>query len=471
MFKWNAALSIRNQQTLVNNDAAATFKAHLAATSQVLRSLLAALVSRKSVEGSFVDHSKQLDALVCPEAFKTNYWDISFNLAHSTTIPLLEQWNATSEELTAVRMAASTEDLIDRLTATGVDVELDPIQVARDNREKLRHALLRFQQIGLAWALGVDYPNPTDWESRVESYIDHLSVELETTAFVRIWSAQDIWSLLRKLPVDEPSVAFWSLVAAASSLDDLVARLGLSANSLDTAKAKLEALREDARRRKRVIEVCGREFDGSEDNLSSLWTHICSGLPNVALNDLTPVDLNKLSALENIATQLRGKRKIGESTNKPKQKYLSKSMENLVGLSGEIHAFRMLQNTYGTPTVSASSWISGNSSLVFPDNEIDDGKGCDFMIALQDRTYYIEVKASEGDYENFTLGSSEIRLAMELAKKSRRRRKEIFLILRVSNTLTVTPSFQLLPNPYDQKYQTLFDIEEAGTRIRYNSKS
>ena len=97
--------------------------------------------------------------------------------------------------------------------------------------------------------------------------------------------------------------------------------------------------------------------------------------------------------------------------------------------------------------------------------------GCDFVVALQDRTYHIEVKASEGESESFTLGSSEIRLAMELAKKSRRRRKEIFLILRVSNALSEAPSFQLLQNPYDQKYQTLFVIEEADARVRYRTKS
>jgi hypothetical protein len=155
----------------------------------------------------------------------------------------------------------------------------------------------------------------------------------------------------------------------------------------------------------------------------------------------------------------------------PKQKYQSKSKENLIGLSGEIHAFRMLQNNYGSSAVSASSWVSGNSALVFPDNKTDDGKGCDFVVVLQDRTYYMEVKSSEGDSEGFTLGSSEIRLAMELTKKTRQKRKEIFLMLRVSNALTTTPSFQLLPNPYDQKYQSFFVIEEADARVRYRSKN
>lgn len=468
---WNAALSRRAQQPLLNIDAKVTFKAHLAASAQILRSLLATLIARRPEIGTFRALSERLDALACPEEFETDYWDVSFCLALSATLPLFQHWGATPEEIAAIRAAVSTEGLTDQLAATGVDVELDPLVVARDNRERLRHALVRLQQIGLAWALGIDYPNPVDWESRGEGYLEHLSVDVEATAFTRIWAEQDVWSLLRKLPVDQPSTEFWRLVAAASSLDDLVVRLGLSHDALNTAHTKLDALREEARRRKKVVEVCGKEFDGSEDNLSGLWAHICTGLPAEDLGELAPVDLKKLSSLENVTTRSKGKRKDREPSSKPKPKHLSKSMENLIGLSGEIHAFRMLQNTYGAAAVSASSWVSGNSSLVFPDNKTDDGKGCDFVIALEGRTYFIEVKASEGDNESFVLGSSEIRLAMELAKKSSRRRKESFLVLRVSNALTATPSFQLLPNPYDQKYQSLFVIEEADARVRYHSKS
>lgn len=470
MSEWNAALSLRDQQPLLNSDAKATFRGHLVASAQVLRSLLAALVARKPEVGTFMALSKQLDALACPDKFETDYWDVSFSQALSVTIPLFEQWCATPEEIEAVRTAVSTAELIDRLAAAGVNVELDPIQAARDNREQLLHALMRLQQIGLAWALGVGYPNPADWESRVDSYLDHLSVDVEATAFTRVWGDEDVWLLLQKLPADGASADFWSLVASASGLDSLVVRLGLSNDALSTANTKLDTLREAARRRKKVVEVCGKEFDGSEDNLSGLWTHICMGLPAAALSELAPVDLKKLSPLANVAKRLKVKRKDSNPTDKPKQKHLSKSMENLIGLTGEIHAFRMLQNTYGASAVSASSWVSGNSALVFPDNKTDDGMGCDFVVALQDRTYHIEVKASEGDNENFTLGSSEIRLAMELAKKSSRRRKAIFMVLRVSNALTATPSFQLLPNPYDQKYQSLFVIEEADARVRYQSK-
>lgn len=467
MSKWNAALLLRDEPPLANRDASTTFKSHLAASAQVLRSLLAALVVRRPEVGTFRSLSEQLDSLVCPEEFKTDYWDVSFSQALSVAIPLLQECQAKPEEIAAVRESASIDELINRLAASGVDEKFDPLQAARDNREQLQHELVRLQQIGLAWALGSAYPNPVDWESRVGRYLDYLSPDIEATAYIRVWSDQDILAFLRKLPVDEPSITLWSALAAASDLDDLIVRLGLSAESLSNANIKLDALREDARQRKKIIKICGKEFDSSEDNLSSLWTHICSELPAAALSELAPMDLKTLSSLENMAMRAKSKLKEREPTNKSKQKHLSRSMENLIGLSGEIHAFRMLQNTYSPSAVSASSWVSGNSALVFPDNSTDDSRGCDFIVTLSDRTYFIEVKSSEGDQENFTLGSSEIRLAMDLAKESRRRSKESFLVLRIANALTSTPVFKLLPNPYDERYQPMFFIVEADARVRY----
>jgi hypothetical protein len=110
--------------------------------------------------------------------------------------------------------------------------------------------------------------------------------------------------------------------------------------------------------------------------------------------------------------------------------------------------------------------VSGNSSFVYPDNKVDDGRGCDFVILHEGKTFCIEVKASQGEDESFKLGSSEIRLAMDLAKK-KRNRNDVFQILHVTNALSESPSFRLLPNPYDQRYQSYFDVEDADARVRY----
>lgn len=80
----------------------------------------------------------------------------------------------------------------------------------------------------------------------------------------------------------------------------------------------------------------------------------------------------------------------------------------------------------------------------------------------------VEIKSSDGEPESFTLGSSEIRLAMEAVSSKARRAREVFVVLRVRNALTSSPMFDVLPNPYDSRYADYFKVEEAGARIRYS---
>jgi hypothetical protein len=136
--QWNAALSLRGGAPLVNTSAGSTFKTHLSAAALVVRCFLAVLVARRPEVGSFKSLTDQIDALSCPNTFESDFWDVTFNQALSMAIPLFIQWQATPKEIEAVRGATSADDLADRLAAIGVDVKLDPIHLARDNRERLR---------------------------------------------------------------------------------------------------------------------------------------------------------------------------------------------------------------------------------------------------------------------------------------------------------------------------------------------
>ena len=136
----------------------------------------------------------------------------------------------------------------------------------------------------------------------------------------------------------------------------------------------------------------------------------------------------------------------------------------MIGLAGEIHAYRCLLKQYGPAVINPSAWKSSNSLSKFPDNVTDDSFGCDFFFTVGNKQYHIEVKASRGDDEAFDLGPTEIQHAIEVANK----RNIKFMILHVTDALTMNPHFRLLPNPYDGKYQRFYRIEEAGLRVRYS---
>ncbi len=153
-------------------------------------------------------------------------------------------------------------------------------------------------------------------------------------------------------------------------------------------------------------------------------------------------------------------------TNRPQRQ--TKAVDELVGLAGEIFVFRMLQHKYGSDVVSPSAWVSENSRRVFPHNLADDTRGCDFSFTVKGKSLRVEVKSSSGDDDVFMLGSSEIRLAMALGTRGKRRR-EAFVLVHVKNALSEAPTALVLPNPYDERYSKQFSIEDADARVRYRA--
>lgn len=206
------------------------------------------------------------------------------------------------------------------------------------------------------------------------------------------------------------------------------------------------------------------DFDSSDDNLGQLWSLLHSKIPDEAIANSSPLNLGKTIKLRPIKTTVQKKKQPPNSPKK--QRRQTKSVDEVVGLAEEIFVYRMLQKEYGSDVVSSSTWVSENGKRVFPHNEADDGMGCDFAFAAGGKLLRVEVKSSTGHDEAFTLGSSEIRLAMELGAKKKRRR-EVLLLVRVKNALSAAPSAVVLPNPYDPRYAALFSTEEADARVRY----
>ena len=223
----------------------------------------------------------------------------------------------------------------------------------------------------------------------------------------------------------------------------------------------VEEIKNKAEKTKRVVSVCGKNFDNTEDNLSQLFNHIEGEIHDNCMPDIDLTDIAKLNEIKEKTRKKAGLSKK-ERLSKPKGR-MSQAMKNLVGLAGEIHAYRVLRNKYGSTIVNPSSWISENSTFKFPGNSVSDAYGCDFKIKHKKKTYFIEVKATQGDEEVFELGLSEIRRAVEVAN----RRKEKFIIFHITDALSDSPEFRFLPNPYDKKYSKLYRFFEAGLKIKF----
>lgn len=320
-----------------------------------------------------------------------------------------------------------------------------------------------------AWIKGGDDKARDSWRSMTDEYRGTAAIVLAGEAFTRELSEQEVLDLLKRGVPHPEMPQFQTALEASTDLAALQAALGISSDDLATAQARLEAIRAERNRRKSIIKVCGEDFDSSEDNLGQLWALLSSRISDADLAKTMPLNLAKPVAL----AAIKRTTKTRSDSPKPASRRLErqpKAVDELIGLAGEIHVYRMLRQQYGEDAIPASAWISENSRRVFAHNQADDARGCDFAFTVNGRQYRVEVKASSGDDETFTLGSSEIRLAMDIGIKGKRR-KETFVLVHVKNALTAQPTAVVLPNPYDPRHTGVFVVEEAGARVRYRMRS
>jgi hypothetical protein len=457
LVRWNDALTELGHTPVVNDEVFDHFQAHCRSASKAIRSVLRDIIKRDPQGRNFRTLNGGFDELKCPVSLTRKFWDLPFNAAMQSVAAFLQECGAVAPEIDAVTEAESVEDLLSRVQRIGVDPFSDPLQVHADNDREFNSVVLELKSVAIICSDRNQQPMPT-WveDSLVGSGL------LEKHGFLdRL--GQDQWFLLLKVHLDaQQDTEFLRGLRSAVSLEGLLQLLSITSADLKAADSKLMQARERASRVRRMLNVCGKAFENEPSNLRNLAQHLIECIPEMVTDSF---DLQSAAGLERIKSRpTTGKNaggKVGVGTRKR-----DKDKEELVGIVGEMHAFRMLQRKYGSDVVTPSNWRSEISHHWFPGNGGNDSAGFDFDLQLGEINYLIEVKSSAGFDEAFELGSSEIGKATEVA--SRRRTK--FVILRVFNALDVKPTFSLLPNPYEPASKGLYLIQEGGLRVRYREK-
>lgn len=462
---WNAELIRIGQTQLANKRWGLQLQASLEEAAASAKRL-AAHALRQGAMVSYTQMYSQYQGLVSSADLSHSHWTVTFQDVMTLFERLAASWLTDVGVLHAVRSAENPEMLRAGLADAGVPLEVDPDECGRKN-----HALVDSVARGLdrlrlvAWIrTSVNLPHQ-EWHPFVDRYRAAAEAALAGDAFTREWPEAHVLALLRSA-VRHPELAtFQTALDLSTDLVSLQEALQVSGDELSKAQGQLDAIRTERMRRRSIVQVCGEDFDSSEDNLDQLWTFLSIRISDSDLAKTMPLNLVSPVAL----VPVRGRSPTRSDTFKPptrRPQRQSKSTDELVGLAGEIHVFRMLRQQYGEDAVPSSAWISENSRRVFGFNQADDARGCDFAFTVKGKQFRVEVKASTGDDESFTLGSSEIRLAMEIGTKAKRRR-EVFVLVHVKNALSPAPSAVVLPNPYDPKYTGVFRVEEADARVRY----
>lgn len=465
---WNRELVRAGKPELVNPTAAEEFARHREAVAPHLRRITASSAASVLDGPAYPELMKRIEGTECPDAVARAFWQV----------PLPEVLRVIAEELrengcaeylcTILERAETAEDLPRQLDADNRIVSADPLELSKENRKRAREICDHFLLIATAWHGEAGTEHSSDWLDRFGASTLETALAQDRTIYTGCWTDTSIFERVAACLPDATPPILRQKLANAQSLEILAHSLGVSPEQLEGAAEALEKARQDAERRKRLVQVCGAEFDNTEANLSALFDHISGQIDDEALADLQGFDLHApLIPTKRENTKRRSRCDTKKSTRAPKRH--SKKMEDLIGAAGEIHAFRWLRRRYGAASVSPSNWVSAYSEKAYPDNaaNVDEGYGCDICFTHDGCTYFIEIKSSDGDSTEFTLASSEVRLARELGRSQKKKTTKVFCILRVGNALSTSPTFTLLPNPFDPKYEGCFSIIDEGARISY----
>ena len=219
------------------------------------------------------------------------------------------------------------------------------------------------QKLAIVWCIKNDI-DTGEWAHDDEQLMEQLEREFTETAFIDSWDEEACLRLLGKLTRSEEHGKLWDALDKVTDLPELMEKLAVSTEELEAADEQLEQSRQQRDLQKKTVSVCGADFINTGDNLNYLWDHVIQAIKDddVAIVDLG--DLEELNEQNLLKTKPRKRRKPNEG-KKPKVR-MSQAVKDLLGLTGEIHAYRALQKVYGSIIVGPSCWISENSLQRFP---------------------------------------------------------------------------------------------------------
>ena len=360
-----------------------------------------------------------------------------------------------SEHLAVLRGKETPGQLREAIEERGIAIEPDPYEIARANSERFGRVLLDAHDLHRTW---LELRDP---DSRLPD--PPTAPELAADTYLRRWTDAELWRLALATLGDERCA---QACGDASDPQTVRERLGLDEESVDRKRQeRAEKEREAARKAKRV-EIAGESFEIDAIDYSALRRHMETleepAGPRASEDEFTP--LGPLSS---------GGGGGGGSKGRTGHRRLSPEEAEVVGIVGEMHAYRYLQKEFGGRSVRASAWVSESRlkvqlPMAGERDEISDGHGFDFRFTHQGIRWHVEVKATKGDDTSFDLGISEIEAATRIAR--RRGNTWRWRILRVGRSLSAEPVFDWLPNPFEEGFQKHYRLHRGGMAVSYARK-
>ena len=351
--------------------------------------------------------------------------------------------SAAKPHLRALENVATIAGLRSRLEQHGVGLEPDPLETARRNQDRLDHTVRSVRELYESW-----------FAKRGPDAIatpPALRVGLDDSKYLKEWPTAE---LLREAIEAVDDRSFRAACGNSETIEGLRTVLGITPENLERARQeRLTRTREKASQQ-RMFEVAGQPYEIGVEPYSTLFSRL-DDLPSPVgppahLDEYTPLDnsLTRANEGRNQASRMGRMDNADRTPKKTAHLHGSLYLPELVGLVGEMHAYRILRAEF---KIDERAWVSEFRTKVWPPQEgekdrTSDSLGYDFKFAHDGKTWCVEVKATTEDGTSFDLSARQIQVARELATKKDWR----WRILRIRQAFNEQPAYDWLPNPFEQ---------------------
>ena len=452
---WNAALTVLGDRYVAveNRDAEEETTSHLEAAARPLRGFARHVAVEVDNADLFLEIEAVRQSLKSESDWSSRWWEVPFRAVIKALCARYREIPGADIHLDVLESAGTADDLRIALQRRGIGTNPEPYETARQNKNRLEDALRRVYDLRRAWlevqtavAMATEPPEPP--------------ADLDPAAYLHSWSGAEL--LERALRIIDDA-EFISACAGCASLDEVRERLGLNSEVIDARRRERLQREEEALRQRRTFVVAGSPFEvGGTASYGELFDRLDSLAepdgPRASKDRYTP-----------LAEASASGGRVGGGGNGGKTSHLrpSADLRELVGIVGEIHAYRFLRTEFGRD-VTPDAWVSEIRLKVLPlvaGEKVDtsDGYGFDFRFRYNRKTWCVEVKATSGDDTQFDLGSTEINAATRLARK----RGWCWRILRIRSALSERPEFDWLPNPFERGFGKHFRLRRGGMMVSY----
>ena len=455
---WNAALARLGDRfdVVANNAVERQTAEHIEAATPLLRGLARHVALETDNPNLFHELEAVGRNFKVRADWSTRWWEVPFAAVADALHDGYAELACAENHLQVLVQATTLEELHDGLHNKGIAADPDPYEIARRNKDGLIETLADLHDLHRLWVElnGIAAVPPT---------IPVLPVELDPRAYLFSWSHAELFC--RSLGIIADS-QFMAACHGCASLDEVRDRLGLDRQVIEARRRQRREQQREAERQRRTFDVAGSPFEFGTASFGELFQR---------LNDLPdPIGPRaRRDVFTVLTTPPRTDQRGGKGGKGGKTSHLRASPElrELVGIVGEIHAYRFLRHEFGSARITPDAWVSEIRLQVLPlvagePDNTSDSHGYDFRFSHRRTRLHVEVKATVGDEPEFDLGISEIQAAIRLA----RGRGGRWRILRVRQALSSRPEFDWLPNPFEEGFKRHFRLHRGGMRMSYRRK-